>query len=125
MLIVVYQSIFLRPYLSSLLVFLIFVCCVHCCPLPSLSFVLVAVRHPPCLRRVESHSSQHNVDCCVLTLVLRPCLSSSPLLSTPLYSSPLHSSPLLFTPLHSSPLHSSPLLSSPLRSNPLLSSLNK
>ena len=104
MLIIVYQSIVLRPRLSYSLVFLVVVCCPRCCPSSSLSFVLVVVRHPPRLRRVESHSSQHNVDCCVLT--------HCPPSSFVVLSSPLHYSPLLLAPLLSSlvPLNSQSLL---------------
>ena len=76
------------PSLLALFVVLVVVRCPCCCPLSSLSFVLVVVPHPPRLRRVESHSSQHSVDCCVSTH--RPPSSfvvlSLPLLSTPLLS---------------------------------------
>ena len=84
MFIVVYQSIVLRPRLSSLFVFLIIVCL--CCPFSSSLFVLVVVRHPPRLRRQGWRAIHLNIMLIVVftLIVLRPFWLFSPLLSTPL-----------------------------------------
>ena len=101
MLIVVYQSIVLRPCLLSSLVFLVVVHC-PCFRLShSLLFLLVVVCHPPRLRRQGWRAIHPNIMVIVVFNSSPSVLICCPLLSTPRLSSLLLSSPV---PLNSQSL---------------------